>query len=134
MGPRIDVDTALSSQIADRFTVDDAKLETELVPHFLLPLHLQRRRADDQNGPNPMTQDHLLNNQTGLDGLAQAYIVRNQKVDPRHGECPNDRVELVFINFDTAAKRGLQGPIISLGGGPPTHGVEKGLQAHRMVE
>jgi hypothetical protein len=81
-----------------------------------------------------MAQDHLLNNQTGLDGLAQAYIVGNQEVDPGHGECPNDRVELVFINFDTASKRGLQSLIVSLGDGTPTHGIEKGLQAHWMVE
>ena len=69
--PGIDVDAALASQLADGFAVDDAELETELVPHLLLPLHLQGRRADDQHRADTVAQDHLLHHEASLDGLCQ---------------------------------------------------------------
>src|SRR5438128_802864 len=40
MRPWIDMDAALSSQIANSFTIDDTKFETKFVPHLLLPLYL----------------------------------------------------------------------------------------------
>ncbi|MCG3777239.1 MAG: hypothetical protein JW395_4115 [Nitrospira sp.] len=39
----------LAAQLTDGFAVDDAEVQAELVPHFLLPLHLQGGRADDQH-------------------------------------------------------------------------------------
>ena len=66
--------------------------------------------------------------------FAKANIVGDQQVDPRHGERPDHRVKLVFIDLDAAAERGLQGAVVSLGNGAPAHGIQKGLQALGMVE
>ena len=74
----------LRRKLADSFAVDDAELQAELVAHLFLPLHLQRGRADDQHRANPVAQDHFLNDQAGFDGLAEADVVGNQQIDPRH--------------------------------------------------
>ena len=47
---------------------------------------------------------------------------------------PHHRVELVVVDVDAAAKRGLQGFVVGLGDSPPANGVEKGLQALGIVE
>jgi hypothetical protein len=60
MAPGIDVNPALTTQLAYSFAIDNSELKSELVPHFVSPLELQRGRANDQNGSNSVAQNHLL--------------------------------------------------------------------------
>ena len=46
----------------------------------------------------------------------------------------DDRVELVIVDLDAAAERGLQGLVIGLGDCAPAHSVKEGLQALGVVE
>jgi hypothetical protein len=58
------------AQFHDQVAVDDAERQAELVAHLFLPLHLERRGADDEHGPGAVTQQQLLDDQPGLDDLA----------------------------------------------------------------
>jgi hypothetical protein len=69
------VDAAFAAELTDGLTINDAELKAELIAHFLLPLELQRRRADDQNRPHAVTENHLLYDKAGLDGLAEPNII-----------------------------------------------------------
>src|ERR1019366_2390888 len=69
VAPGIDMNPALTTQLADSVAVDNSKLKPELVPHLVSPLQLQRGRADDQNRSNPVTQNHLLHHKARLHGL-----------------------------------------------------------------
>ena len=66
-----------------QFAVDDHEVEAELLPHLVLPLQRQARRAHDDHGPGAVPQQQLLDDQAGLDGLAQADVVGEQQVRPR---------------------------------------------------
>ena len=134
VGPGVDVDAALAAEQADRLAVDDAELQPELVAHLLLPLHLQRRRADDQYRAHAVTEDQLLNHQTRLDGLAEPDVIGNQQIDPRHGYGPHHRIELVLVHLNAAAEGRLQGLVVGLRDGAPAHGIQEGLQAFGVIE
>src|SRR5438309_944699 len=81
-----------------------------------------------------MTQDHFLHYETSFNGLAQANIVGDQQIDPRHGQRPHHRIKLVLINFNAAAEWGLQRAVVSLGNRPPTHCIQKSSQTLGMIE
>src|SRR5271166_4728505 len=59
MVPGVHVDAPFPPQISHQFAADDAEVESELVPHLLLPLDLERRRADDQDLPGSMPDDEF---------------------------------------------------------------------------
>src|SRR5262245_39922745 len=68
-GPRVCVDTLLTTQAFQVVRVHNAKLETELLVHLDLPLQLERRRADYEHCARPVTDEELLNDEAGFDGL-----------------------------------------------------------------
>jgi hypothetical protein len=71
--PRVHVEPALGG--AARFmslAVDDAELEAELVAHLVAPLELEPRGADHEHAARAVAQDELLDDEAGLDGLAEA--------------------------------------------------------------
>jgi hypothetical protein len=50
---------------------------------LVLPLHDHRRRCRDHDQIDAPAQEKLARDQDGLDGLAEADIVGDQKIDPR---------------------------------------------------
>ena len=102
VGPRVDVDAPAAAQHPHQRRVHDAEVEAELVPHLLPPLDLERGRADDQNLPGPVPDDEFQRHHARLDGLAEAHVVGDQQVDPRHLDRPHHRVELVVLDVDAA--------------------------------
>ena len=70
----------------------------------------------------------------GLDGLAEAHVVGDEQVDPRHLDGPDHRVELVVLDVDAAAERRLDVLHVGRGGGPPADGVEEGVELVGRVE
>jgi hypothetical protein len=47
--------------------------------------------------------------QAGLDGLAEAHVVRDQERDAGHLDGPDDRVELVVLHLNPRPERCLNG-------------------------
>ena len=131
--PRIGVDAALAPQLLDIVGVHHAEVEAELLQHLDAPFLLKRRGANDQDGARAMPQQQFLNDQTGLDGFAKAYIVGDEQVDARHVDGAHQRVELEVLDADTAAERRLEESTIGIGGCAPAHGVEKGFECARIV-
>ena len=129
MVPRVDVDATAAAKQTHHRGVDDAEVEAELVPHLLLPLHLERRRADDQNLPGAVPDDEFEGHHPRLDGLAQAHVVGDQKVDPWHLDRPHDGIKLVVFDVDAGAKRRLDVPHVRRGGCPPADGIEKSVES-----
>src|SRR5215510_5478179 len=123
MCPWVDMNSPFASQLADALAVDNAELEPEFVTHFLLPLNLQGRGTEDERRPNAMPKHHFLHHQSGLDCLAEPDIVRDEQIHPRHRKCPNNRIELIFIDLDAAPERRLKRTVVSLRDGAPLHGI-----------
>ena len=97
--------------------VHDREAEAELGLHLLTPLERERRRADDDDAPCPVPEQHLLHDQAGFDRLAEAHVVGDEQVDPRHGESAGDGFELVLLDRDTGPERGLKRPGVGAGDG-----------------
>ena len=113
--------------------VHDREAEAELGLHLLTPLQRERRRADDDDAPCPVSQQHLLHDQASLDRLAEAHVVGDEQVDPRHGESTGDGFELVLLDRDAGPERGLQRPGVGAGHGAPADGVEEGAELLRII-
>ena len=128
VGPRVDVDAPLAPQVPHQLAVDDAEVEPELVPHLVPPLDLERGRADDQDAPSPVADDQFEGDQARLDGLAEAHVVGDQQVDPRHLDGPDHGVELVVLDVDARAERGLDVLHVGGGGRTPADGIEEGVE------
>jgi hypothetical protein len=71
---------------------------------IVAPLDLHVRRTDDQDGSDPVPQDHLLGDEAGRDGLAQADVVGDEQVDARHLDRTHDRLQVVVLAADAAAE------------------------------
>ena len=121
-------------QVPHQFAVHDAEVEAELVPHLVPPLDLERGRADDQDPPGPVADDQFEGDHPRFDGLAQAHVVGDQQVDPRHLDRPDHRVKLVVLDVDARAERGLDVPHIGRGRRPPADGIEEGVELVGRVE
>lgn len=126
--PRIGVNAALASQLLHVIGVHHAEVKAELLQHLDAPLPLKRRGADDQNSARTMPQQQLLNDQTSLDGLAEADVIADEQIDASHVDGAHQRVELEILDADAAAERSLKKSSVSVGGSAPSHGVEEGIE------
>ncbi len=132
--PRVDVDAPAAAKIPHQRGVHDAEVEAELVPHLLLPLDLKRGRADDQDLPGAVPDDEFEGHHPRFDGLAEAHVVGDQQVDPRHLDRPHHRIKLVVLDVDAGAERRLDVPHVSRGRRTPAHGIEKGVELVGRIE
>ena len=85
---RVGVQAVGSAHVAHRLGVDDREVETELLGHLVLPLQAESGRADDDDRAGPVAQQQLLDDQAGLDGLAEADVVGEQQVGARASSEP----------------------------------------------
>ncbi len=89
---RVRVQTMAAPHCSHQLPVDDHELQPELLPHLVLPLQRQTRRADDDHRPGSMPQQQLLDHQPGLDGFAEPDVVGQQQVRPRRLQGPAQRL------------------------------------------
>ena len=111
---RVGVQAVGAAHLGHQLAVDDDEVQAELLAHLVLPLQRQARRADDDHGAGPVPQQQLLEDQAGLDGLAQADVVGEQQVGPRAGQRAAQRFELVGLDV-----RAATGTAPGSGSGPP---------------
>ncbi len=134
MRPGVGVRAAGTPKFFHRGGVHDAEVQAELVPHLIAPLQGEAGRADDQHGACPVPQDQLLHDQAGLDRLAEAHVVGDEQVRPRHGQRPDHRVELVVIDLDAGPERGLEHGLVGRGNRTPADRVKESVELARLVE
>jgi hypothetical protein len=130
----IRADAAASAQFPNLIAVDDREGESEFLEHLTAPFAAQRRRAEHEDRPNAMPQEHLLQYEPRLDRLAEPYVVGNQEVYARHVKRADDRVELVVFDRYPGPERGLEGLPVGRGDCAPANGVEKRGEALGVVE
>ena len=100
------VHPVLAAQALDGLAVNDLERELELV-HLVLPLMLQRGRADDEDAADALTREQFLHHQSGFDSLAQAHVVGDEQVDARHEDGASDWLKLVVVELNGRAEWGL---------------------------
>jgi hypothetical protein len=125
---RVGTDAARAAQLTQQRAVDDPELEAELLTHLVAPLQLQRGWTDDQRRAGTVAQQQLLNYEARLDRLAKADVVCDQERGAGRVDRANNRLELVVLDHDAAAKRRLQGTLIGARDGAPTDRIQKGVQ------
>lgn len=131
---RVGVNPVSPAQLPQAFAVDDGEVEAKLLRHLALPLETEGCRADHHHLANPVSQEKFLDNEASFDGLAKTDVVGDQEVHARLAESTDERFELVLLDADPGAKRGLEG--VSFGGsdGSPTESVKERRQAVGVVE
>lgn len=92
--------------------INDMEIQTELAQHLVTPLHLQRGRTDNQDATGAVADDQFLCHQTSFNGFAQTDIICDQQIRPGHLNGACHRVELILLQLNATAKRGLQRPDI----------------------
>ena len=80
-----------------------------------------------------MPQQHLLDDETGLDGLADADVVGDEQIDASHVDGAHQWVELEVLDADATAKRRLQKTSVRVGGGTPAHCIEKRFEGVGVI-
>ncbi|MDH6438194.1 hypothetical protein M2158_006735 [Streptomyces sp. SAI-144] len=113
--------------------VDDGELQAELLGHLVAPLEGEAGRTDDHGAAGPAAQHELLHDEAGLDGLAEADVVGEEEVDAGRADRAGDRLQLVRLDGDAGAERGLEGFAVGGRDGGPADGIEEGGEAVRGV-
>ncbi len=81
-----------------------------------------------------MPDDEFQGDKTRFNGLAQAHVVGDQQVDPWHLDGPDHGIELIILDVDAGAERGLD--VLQVGGRsrPPANGIEESVEALWCIE
>ncbi len=131
---RVRADAARAPQLPEQLPVDDPELEPESLAQLVAPLELQRSGTDDQRGARAVTQQQLLHDQAGFNGLTEANIVGDKQRRTWHPQRPYKWLKLVVLDRDAAAEGRLQGPLVSARDRAPTDGVKEGVEFGWIVE
>src|SRR5690349_6239277 len=94
----------LPTQPLDVVGIDDTKLQPELFQHLQSPLLLQRGWAEYEHGAGAVPDEHLLQDQSCLDGLAEPYTIGDQKVSARHVDGTHQWIELEVLDAYATSK------------------------------
>ena len=94
-----------AAQALRPLAVDHLEPLRELVPQLFLPLLPQRGRREDQDPLDASAEQQLGENQARFDGLAEADVVGDEQVDPRHAQRLQERHELIALDAHAAVER-----------------------------
>lgn len=81
-----------------------------------------------------MTQEQLLDDEPGLNGLAEPHIISEQQIGPWRGESTPQWLELVRLYVD-AGPEGCLVPIgVSRRDRPPSHGINEAREGRGVIK
>jgi hypothetical protein len=132
-GPGVDRVTAFAAAIEEIVPVENYETQSEAGLHFALPLGDEGGRAGDDDTLDLLAHDHFAENETGLDGFAEANVVGDKEIDARHLESLLERLQLVGHDLDAGAMRRLEKARV--GGGyevPPKRAEISGEDVRRV--
>lgn len=99
-----------------------------------MPLHLQRGGTNNQHGARAMARNQFLRDKSRLNRLAHTHIIGNQQTHARHLHRAHERIELIILNFDAAAKWRLQRAVIRRRNCAPADGIQKRVKARGRIK
>ncbi|KPW47877.1 Unknown protein sequence [Pseudomonas syringae pv. antirrhini] len=74
-----------------------------------------------------------MDDETGLNGLAQADVIGDEKIDAGHVDGTYQRVKLEILNADAAAERCLQKTSVGIGGSTPANSIKKSVEGVGVI-
>jgi hypothetical protein len=83
---------------------------------------------------NSSAQQQFGGDETRFDGLAEADIVRDEEVHARQPQRLVERLQLIRVNADAGAERGLEEPGVGRGHAIPTDRIQERREVPRLVE
>jgi hypothetical protein len=117
--PGVDPEAPLAAAAGDELAAHHLEAQAEAAHHLVAPLQADRGRADDQDEAGLLAQDQLLQDQAGLDRLAEADVVGDEEVGARQLERLHQRRELVGHQLDAGAKGRLEAVGVGRADGAP---------------
>ena len=109
-------------------------MEAEALLEFFLPLEQHRRRAGHYDFANLLAHQQLPRNQASLDGLSQADVIGNEEIHARQSQRLPQWFELIGVEPDARAERGLQEAGVGGSDAIPSEGIEIGGEVLRRIE
>ena len=101
----------------------ELRVDVELARELALPLLRQRRRAEHRGPAHLPAVQELSEDQAGLNGLADAHVVRDEEAHRVQAQGHEKRHELVRPRLHADARKGTEGP--GAGAVGQAHGVPK---------
>jgi hypothetical protein len=132
--PRIDAVPALAADALHVVAVENLEGETEAVLQFVAPLEKHRGRAGRDDFLNATAQQEFGRDETGLDGLAEADIVRDEEVHARQPRRLVERFQLIRIDADASSERGLEESAVRRSHAVPPDRIQERREVPRLVE
>jgi len=106
--PGIDAVPALAADPLHVVAVENLEGEAEAIFQLVTPLEKHRGRSGRDDFLNATAQQEFGRDETGLDGLAEADIVRDEEVHARQPRRLVERFQLIRIDADAGSERGLE--------------------------
>jgi hypothetical protein len=122
--PGVDAEAAGASAGEDEVAVVEGEIEAEALPELVAPLEGDGGRRGDDGAVDALSEEELVQDESGFDGLAEAHVVGDEEVDAGQGEGLAERFELVGLGDDAGAERGLKQRRIGGGDAAPSERVE----------
>jgi hypothetical protein len=98
---RVGAELRLSSNLLKFGSINYLESQAEPVSHLGSPLLKKRARWRDDQHPLHQPSGHQLgHDESGLNGLTQADAIRQEQSHPAHGQCSDDRNELIGLNLE----------------------------------
>ncbi len=132
--PWVDAEAPLLAPTAHEVPVVDLEPDPEPLLHFRAPLERQSGRADDQGLVHTLAQRQFLQDEAGLDRLAQPDVVGQEQVHARQFQGLAQRHQLVVEQLDPCAEGRLEEARIRGGHAAPLERVQIGGEVARWIE
>ena len=132
--PWVGTKAAFATNARQVLPVQNLEDEPEPLLHLGLPLFQHRWGRGHDDGADFAAQEEFADDQACLDRLAQARVVRDEKVDSRELQRLSERLHLVRVDLDAGAERGLEEGGVGGGRAAPTEGVEECGEVVGLVE
>ena len=126
--PWVDAEAALAAHSREIRPVENLEQEPEAVLQLSLPLLQHRGRRRDDDGVRLPAQQQLAGDEPRLDGLAEACVVGDEKVDARQPQSLAQRLHLVGVDADPCAERRLEETRVGGGDAVPAQRVQEGRE------
>jgi hypothetical protein len=132
--PRVDAVASFLTYSLNVGPVEYLKSEPESTLKLILPLEKHRRRTSNYDFPYPATEQQFAGYKPSLDGLAEADVIGDEKIDAGEQKCFPERFQLIGVDLNARPKRRLKESRIGGGYAVPAKGMEEGAEKAGLIK
>jgi hypothetical protein len=133
-GEGVDAVASFAAAGEDEVAVEDGEGEAEAAVELVAPLEDDGGGTGDDDPADALPHEELADDEARFDRLSEADVVGDEEPDAGHPERLAERLELVGLDLDAGAERGLHEARVGGGDAVPAEGVEVGREELRRVE